>query len=402
MKREAVAKSVKMILDRVRKEGDRALEFYSQKFDRTKLAAKDFFVPAREIRAGFERAEPRIKAALALAKKRIEFFHRRELERSSLAWTAELDWIRVGQIARPMDSAALYVPGGRFSYPSTVLMTAIPAKIAGVRRIVLATPKKNLTDAVLAAAYLVGVKEILCLGGPWAIAALGFGTKRVLKVDKIVGPGNVYVTEAKRQLFGMVGIEGLAGPSEIAVWADAKADPQKVALNLMAQAEHDPEAKSILFTTDAGTAREVKKRVEKEFLKQVAFQVLPSEARVLSAINKIAPEHLYLAIRNPRKVLGKIRNAGAIFLGEETPVPLGDYVAGPSHVLPTGGSARFASGLSVKDFLKWSSTIEALPGKSRKEYEAAKTIAEAEGLRFHALALRGRNGITDAIWRPQI
>ena len=382
-----MAKAVEKIIGRVRRDGDRALEFYSRKFDATKLSAKDFFLRSGEIRSGFTRTAPRVRSALVLAGKRIEFFHKQELDRISRGWTAELDGIRVGQVVRPIGSAALYVPGGRYCYPSTVLMTAIPARVAGVKRMILATPKKNLGDAVLAAAYLAGVREILCVGGPWAVAALALGTKRVPKVDKIVGPGNRYVTEAKRQLYGLVGIEGLAGPSEIAVWADSKTDPDKAALNLMAQAEHDPEAKSFFLTRDKKIMGEVKNRIDKNYLRQVSFRLFAGEGRIVDEINRIAPEHLYLAIRDPKRILGGIKNAGAIFIGEDTPVPLGDYVAGPSHVLPTGSSARFGSGLSVKDFLKWSSTIETVSAKSRKARFAAQTLAEAEGLHYHALAL---------------
>lgn len=387
MASKKIEKEIEAILQKVRKEGDRALEFYSRKFDGIKISAKDFFVPAGEIRRGFERVPAPLRDALGLAKKRIELFHKAELRRINQDWFIEEDGVRVGQVARPMESVGIYAPGGRFCYPSTVLMAAIPAKVAGVKDILLATPGKNLGDEILAAAWLAGVTKVLRVGGPWAIAAMAFGTKTVGRADKIVGPGNQYVTEAKRQIFGTAGIDGLAGPSEIAVWADSKADPEIVAQNLMAQAEHDPQAKNFLLTTRKKTSGEIEKRIAKEFLAQMDIHVMQNDKQVIDKINEIAPEHLFLAIRNPRKVLPGIRNAGAIFLGENTPVALGDYAAGPSHVLPTGKSARFASGLSVKDFLKWSSVTETLSSRSEKIFNAARTIAASEGLHHHATSL---------------
>ncbi len=384
---KTTSKAVEKIIARVAKEGDAALAFYSEKFDKTPLKPSEFFLGKREIEAGFRRTSAEIRKALQTAKTRIEKFHKEEYKRLNLNWTVDLGGILAGQTARPIEKAALYVPGGRFCYPSTVLMTALPAKAAGVDEIILASPKKNLKDEVLAAAFVAGVDRILCLGGPWAIAALALGTKTVPKVDKIVGPGNQFVTEAKRQVYGLVGIDGLAGPSEIAVWADAKSDVSKVALNLLAQAEHDPDSQSFLLAREKITLANIRKAIPQEFLKQIAFIHLSSEESIAKKINEIAPEHLYLALSNPKRVLKLIRNAGAIFIGQDAPVPLGDYSAGPSHVLPTGSSARFGSGLSVKDFLKWSSTIERKPGKGNDAMQAAQVIADVEGLRFHAQAL---------------
>ncbi len=382
-----VVKAVGEIIARVAKDGDAALAFYSRKFDQTQLKPSEFFLDKSEIEDGFKRTSKNIQKALLTAAVRVKKFHQEELKRLNLEWTVNLDGISVGQTARPIENAALYVPGGRFCYPSTVLMTAIPAKIAGVQNIILTTPKKNLKDEVLAAAFIAGVDKILCLGGPWAIAALAYGTKTVPKVDKIVGPGNQYVTEAKRQVYGLVGIDGLAGPSEIAVWADAKSDRTKVCMNLLAQAEHDPEAKSFILSRDKKVLRLIRDEVPREFLKQISFIALPSDELIADKINGIAPEHLYLALKDAKKVLKMIRNAGAIFIGEDAVVPLGDYSAGPSHVLPTGSSARFGSGLSVKDFLKWSSTIERRRGKGQDAIDAAQTLSDVEGLKFHSQTL---------------
>ena len=382
-----LVKSVGEIISRVIKEGDRALSAYSLSFDGVRLRPSDFFVGPRRMAEGLRRCPQDVLWALKTAKRRIEKFHKEEFKRIVKDWSVTLEGIRVGQTVRPISKAALYAPGGRTCYPSTVLMTAIPAKIAGVEEIILATPMKNLKDEVLAAAALAGVNRILCLGGPWAIAALAYGTKTVPKVDKIVGPGNEYVTEAKRQIYGAAGIDGLAGPSEIAVWADAKTNPESAALNLAAQAEHDPKSKGYLLSSSRKVCEEVREKIPSQFLKQIKFEILASDAAIAKKINEIAPEHLYLALAKSTRVLKLIKNAGAIFIGESSPVPLGDYSAGPSHVLPTGTSARFASGLSVKDFLKWSSVIENFNSAHSKIFEAARTLAEVEGLTFHRLSL---------------
>lgn len=383
----ALAKSVGKIISRVIKEGDRALSAYSRRFDGAPLRPSDFFAGRPRMAEGYRRCPTDVLWALKTAMRRIEKFHKEESKRIVRDWSVTIDGVRVGQTARPVARAALYAPGGRTCYPSTVLMTAIPAKIAGVDEIILATPMKNLKDEVLAAAYLSGVNRILCLGGPWAIAAMAYGTKTVPKVDKIVGPGNEYVTEAKRQVYGAAGIEGLAGPSEIAVWADAKSDPEKAAMNLAAQAEHDPKSRGYLLTKNRRIGEEIRRMVPAQFLRQVEFIVLASDSAIARKINEIAPEHLYLALAKPARVLKFIRNAGAIFMGEASSVPLGDYSAGPSHVLPTGSSARFGSGLSVKDFLKWSSVIERTRAKGIHAVRAAGILARAEGLSFHARAL---------------
>src|SRR3989338_7205318 len=378
---------ISQILKRVEKEGDRAVEFYTKKYDKIELPAKKFLVQKNEWSKALKRLSPQFLSALKIAKNRIEQFHKQELKRINKDWRITLDSITLGQISNPIEKVGCYVPVGRSCYPSTVLMTAIPAKVAGVKKVVMVTPYKNLKDEILAAALYSGVDQIFSIGGPQAIAALAFGTKTIPKVDKIIGPGNRYVTEAKRQVFGVVGIEGLAGPSEIAIWADSSSNLFKISLNLLAQAEHDPDARSFLFTKDKNLIKKILNEIPKKFKNQIHLECLQSDQAIIKKINEIAPEHLYLAIHGPKLVLPFIKNAGAIFLGENSPVALGDYVAGPSHVLPTGRTARFNSALSVKDFLKWSSVIENRSSNNKKLFQAAKSLADAEGLNYHSLSL---------------
>lgn len=391
----SVSKKVYEIIQQVAQKGDRALEFYVKKFDGIRLPASKFQVSKKEMKDAFSRVSPSIKSALTEAKKRIAFFHQEELKRTRKLWCVYRDGMMVGQTVSSLNRIGIYVPGGRTCYPSTVLMTAIPAKTAGVKEVVMVTPPKNLRDEVLAAAYMSDVDFCFRIGGPAAIAALAYGTRTIPKVDKIVGPGNLYVTEAKRQVFGITGIDSLAGPSEVVVWADSSADILKVSLNLLAQAEHDPAAISYLLTTDHRisenvnvTIKDCLKKKTVGFEPHIKFEVIRNKEILIQRINQIAPEHLYLAVKMPRHALSKIKNAGAIFLGENSPVPLGDYSAGPSHVLPTGKTASFSSGLSVKDFLKWSSVIEVKSDKSKKVFNAAKVLADVEGLNYHSLALQ--------------
>ena len=377
------------ILEKVRKEGDRALEFYSLKFDKVNLSSSGLFpVAKKEMKRAFERIPSNLKSALILAKNRIETFHKEELKQLNRGWSKNIGGISVGQRALPISCVGIYVPGGKTCYPSTVLMTVVPAKVAGVKEIVVVSPPRNLKDEILAAAYIAGVERLFGVGGPAAIAAIAYGTKSLPKVDKIFGPGNRYVTEAKRQLFGVVGIDALAGPSEIAVWADRSASPKKIALNLLAQAEHDPDARSVLLTQEESLLPLVKKEIPKIYLSQIEFIFNKNKEVILEKINSLAPEHLWLALKNPKQEFPFIKNAGAIFLGENTPVALGDYIAGPSHVLPTGSSARFSSGLSVKDFYKWSSVIERKEKNIASLLNAAVTLAKAENLENHALSLK--------------
>ncbi len=386
----SLANEVAAIIGRVRKDGDRALEYYQRKFDGIDLQARRFEVPRKRLKEAYRSIRSDVRSALDLSARRIGSFHRKELSKVRRQWCMDSDGVRVGQRSYPLESAGIYVPGGRFCYPSTVLMTAIPAKAAGVGTVVMVTPAKNMKDEVMAAAYVAKVDRVFAVGGPAAIAALAFGTKTVPRVDKIVGPGNRFVTEAKRQVYGAVGIDGLAGPSEVAIWADGSADPVEAAANMMAQAEHDPDSRAYLFCSSAALRDRVKARVEKKFWAQTQFIVSASRAKIVREINDLAPEHLILAIRNPGAAVGQVRTAGAIFIGGGTPVPLGDYSAGPSHVLPTGRAGRFGSGLSAKDFLRWSSTIESYRGRGNKTFGAAKILAETEGLAYHAKALERR------------
>lgn len=309
----------------------------------------------------------------------------------SKSWTSTRGSVKIGQLMRPVDSVGLYIPGGRFPYPSTVLMTAIPARVAGVKRVVMASPAKNLTPEVLAAASLAGCDEIYRVGGPGVIAALAYGTSRIRKVDFIVGPGNQYVTEAKRQVFGDVGIDSLAGPSEVVILADKDTPVDYVLYDLQAQAEHDPEARSLLIATDQALIRSVKAKLSKELRARVECRYVPTLARALEVANDVAPEHLELLVKNAERCLPHIRHASAIFLGRATPAALGDYVAGPSHVLPTHRAARFSSGLSVATFIKRSSVIgySAKTGE-RQDWEAALVMGQTEGMDNHANSLRCR------------
>jgi histidinol dehydrogenase len=299
--------------------------------------------------------------------------------------------VRVGQLVRPVDSVGLYIPGGRFPYPSTVLMTVIPARIAGVKRIVMASPPKNLTPEVLTAASVAGCHVVYRMGGAGAIAALAYGTKTIEKVDFIAGPGNQYVTEAKRQVFGQVGIDSLAGPSEVVVIADRTTPAEYVELDLQAQAEHDPEARALLLSTDRRLIQRVGKNLSQDIKKRITLRYVSSLSKAIEEANLIAPEHLELLFRGAERYLSQIRHAGAIFLGPATPAALGDYVAGPSHVLPTNRAARFSSGLSVATFLKRSSVIGfQARAQEKARWEAALVMGQTEGMEYHADSLRCR------------
>ena len=383
-----IQSEVSSILRRVRSQGDEALCYYARKFDGVNLAPGSLRVPGEKLKAAYRSVDEKARTALGCAEKRISGFHEAEYQRLPFQWQVGIEGLTVGQKANPIDSVGLYIPGGRFAYPSTVLMTALPAKIAGVRRIVLVSPPGQLKNEVLAAAYLCGIKEFYQVGGAQAIAALAYGTRSIPKVDKVAGPGNRYVTEAKRQLYGVVGIDGLAGPSEIVVWMESGSDPVKAAHNLMAQAEHDPDARSYLISQSKPLLEKVRNEVNPTMLKQISFEHKPSRRSAIARVNAIAPEHLYLMVSNPRSVVNEVCNAGAIFVGEQTPVALGDYVAGPSHVLPTKGSAKFSSGLSVKEFIKWTSVIENRAAVNSEIFESARILAEIEGLTHHLRSLQ--------------
>jgi histidinol dehydrogenase len=398
-----VDETVRGILRAVKEQGDEALAEYTRLFDGFDPAKEGFFVSEEQIEEAASRVDPEILAALKLAASRIESFHSHQSERSWIV--TEENGMILGQKVTPLSRAGIYIPGGRNAFPSTLLMNVIPAKIAGVEEIVVVSPTPGgvVNDSLLAAAHIVGIRKIYRIGGAQAVAALAFGTETVPRVDKIAGPGNIYVAHAKRLVQDRVGIDAFAGPSEILVIADEGADPQVVAMDLLSQAEHDPMASAILATPHEELAHAVLERVAKEAQALPRKDVLEKSLRnhglciitrdldeAFAVANMIAPEHLELMIENAFDKLGKVRNAGAIFLGYHTPEGLGDYVAGPNHTLPTGSTARFSSPLGVTDFLKRSSIISASEHAVREIGPLAVKIARAEGLEAHAQSVEMR------------
>lgn len=393
-----VAPTVASILADVRREGDTAVARYTQQFDRWHGALA---VTAEEMETAQRVCAAPVRGALALAAERIRAYH--AVQRPSDHRYVDAQGVTLGWQYAPLASVGLYVPGGKASYPSSVLMNAIPAKVAGVPRLVMTVPTPGgvINPAVLVAAQLAGVDEIYRIGGAQAIGALAHGTATIAPVAKIVGPGNAYVAEAKRQVYGTVGIDTIAGPSEILVVADAKNDAAWIAADLLSQAEHDEMAQAILITDDAAFAERVLDAVEAtlaqlpngiarhSWQQHGAIIVVPTLEEALPWIAQIAPEHLELAIDAPEGYAARVRGAGAIFLGRHTPEAIGDYLAGPSHVLPTSGAARFSSGLSVFDFLNRTSLMGS-PAGARELLQAAAILADAEGLPAHALSLRHR------------
>jgi histidinol dehydrogenase len=406
LKRETdadVSAAVRAIIAEVRQRGDAALVDYGARFDKVQLTPQSLRLSRDEIAAARAQCSPETLAALETAAQRIESYHRRQLPADAL-WTDETG-ARLGWRFTPLDSVGLYVPGGTASYPSSVLMNAIPAVVAGVKRLVMVTPATGgaINPLAIEAARMAGVTEIYRVGGAQAVAALAYGTASIAPVDKIVGPGNAYVAAAKREVFGQVGIDSVAGPSEILVIADAGNNPEWIAADLLSQAEHDASAQSILITDDANFARSVEAALER------ALKLLPREKiaaaswRDYGAIivvakledaaplaNRIAPEHLELAVADPEAFLPLIRHAGAIFLGRYTPEAMGDYIAGPNHVLPTARTARFSSGLSVLDFVKRSTLLSCTPGAVAALGPEAIALAGAEGLEAHARSVAAR------------
>jgi histidinol dehydrogenase len=400
---EEVAAAVKEVVDRVRKEGDPAILEYTEKFDKVKLTLKEMKVSGDEIKDAYNRIEPKKVDALKLAARNIQTFH--EKQKISSWVSQEAHGVILGQLARPIRSVGVYVPGGKACYPSSVLMNAIPAKVAGVEQLVMCSPAPGgiLNPYILVAADIAGVSEIYRIGGAQAVAAMAYGTATIPKVDKIVGPGNIYVATAKRSVFGQVDIDMIAGPSEILVIADDSADPIFVAADLLSQAEHDELASSILITTTRAFAERVDAEVERQIVnltrKEIARKaidrfgaiVLTADLQDAAAIsNSIAPEHLELAVEKPFELLAFIKNAGAIFLGHYTPESVGDYIAGPNHVLPTGGTARFFSPLSTDSFIKKSSLIFYTKEGLDNVGEAVLQIADVEGLEAHGNTIRVR------------
>ena len=399
-----VVEGAQRIIDTVRAEGDEAVRRYCRDFDGVEL--ERFRLPQEQLDAALDNVDATFTAALERAARQIRDFHEREVRQS---WfTTRADGTMLGVKVTPVRAAGIYVPGGRAQYPSTVLMNAIPAKVAGVGRVVMATPPQKdglISPYTLAAAKLAGVDEVYTVGGAQAIAALAYGTDQIPRVEKITGPGNAYVAAAKRLVSGDVGIDMVAGPSEVCVLADSTAEPMVVAADLMAQAEHDPLAACYLVTCDAELAREVQEGIEilvaqspRADITRASLDnegmviVAPDMDAAVDAVNTVAPEHLELHCADALGLLGSIRNAGAIFVGAWSSEPLGDYVAGPNHTLPTGGTALFSSPLSVDDFVKKSSVICYTPAGLMADAPATQRLAESEGLWSHALsaALRRR------------
>ncbi len=399
---EEVNKKVKDVLDNIKKNGDKALFEYTEKFDGVKL--DNLKVSENEIEEAYNSLDKELIKSLEDAHNNIEKFHKNQVQKSFI--TNDEEGKILGQIVNPIEKVGIYVPGGTAPLPSTVLMNAIPAKVAGVNKIVMTTPPAKdgkISSVILAAAKIAGVTEIYKLGGAQAIGALAFGTETVPKVCKIVGPGNIYVAMAKKQVFGSVDIDMVAGPSEVLVIADSKANAKYIAADLLSQAEHDTLACSILVTPSNEVANNVAKEVEKQLEKlsrnEIARKSIENYGRIIvtenmneaiDLANEIAPEHLELAVENPFDYLSRIKNAGAIFLGEYSPEPLGDYFAGPNHTLPTSGTAKFASPLSVDAFIKKSSVIYYTREALAKVKDSIIRIAESETLTAHANSVRVR------------
>ncbi|HIK24935.1 MAG TPA: histidinol dehydrogenase [Thermosynechococcus sp. M46_R2017_013] len=396
--------TVEAILRRVAKEGDRALIEYTAQFDHIDLTPETLRVKGDELDAAYQQVSKELLDAIRLAKEQIEAFHRQRVPKSWVQFGE--DGIVLGKRYTAVDAAGLYVPGGRAAYPSTVLMNAIPAQVAGVQRIVMVTPPgqgKGINPAVLVAAQEAGIQEIYRVGGAQAIAALAYGTETIPRVDVITGPGNLYVMLAKKQVYGRVGIDSLAGPSEVLIIADEAAQPVHIAADLLAQAEHDPLAAAILLTPSLPLAKAVVAAVEAQLAnhprrvlteKAIAHYgligIVETFEQAVELSNSFAPEHLELAVEDPWNLVEQVRHAGAIFLGYSTPEAVGDYLAGPNHTLPTSGAARYASALGVETFLKHSSIIQYTPTALHKQGRAVMTLAETEGLISHRDSVRLR------------
>jgi len=400
-----ILQTVEAILADVRERGDAALCEYTERFDRLKLDATTLEVSTAEIEQALAAVDRETLATLQLAADRIATFHRRQKEETWL--TDDEPDIRLGQMVTPLDRVGIYVPGGKAAYPSSVLMNAVPAKVAGVGEIIMVVPMPDgvVNPYVLAAAHIAGVDRIFKIGGAQAVAALAYGTASIPKVDKITGPGNIYVATAKRLVFGTVDIDMIAGPSEILVINDGSGEPAHIAADLLSQAEHDELAASILITTDEAFGRRVVDELENQLVllsrAAIARQSINNYGAVIVArdlaeaaefSNRIAPEHLELAVAEPFELLPQIRHAGAIFLGHNTPEAAGDYLAGPNHTLPTGGTARFFSPLGTDDFVKKSSLISFSKEGLERLGKSIVRIAELEGLEAHAKSVSIRLG----------
>ena len=393
----AVVDTVRAIILDVRERGEAALLEYTNRFDRRQATPDQLEIGQRELAAVLKRIPPELRRGLEHAAARIRAFHERQKQAS---WTfTDAEGNLLGQKVTPLDRVGVYVPGGKAAYPSSVLMNVIPARVAGVGEIIMAvpTPDEARNDAVLAAAAIAGADRVFTVGGAQAIAALAYGAGRIPRVDKITGPGNIYVATAKRQVFGQVGIDMIAGPSEVVIVSDGGGDPEWAAMDMFAQAEHDEMASAILICADAGFIGRVRACIEKRLPEMARAGIIRASlnnngalikvndlTEAIEVVNIIAPEHLELAVTDPNALLDDIRHAGAIFMGHHSAESLGDYCAGPNHVLPTGQSARFSSPLGVHDFQKQSSIIQCRAGAVAGIAQTAATLARAEGLTAHA------------------
>ena len=396
-----IEKTVSEIIQNVAQNGDQAVRDYERKFDNVNLA--DFSIPAFQLDQALDSIDEDLRAALELAKQNITSFHKQEIENSFV--DVSTPGIMRGEKITPLAGVGLYVPGGTAAYPSTILMCGIPAKLAGVKRVVMVTPPQpaGINPAVLAAAKLAGVDEVYQVGGAQAIAALAYGTETIPAVDKIMGPGNIFVATAKKQVFGKVAIDMVAGPSEIGILADESANAKEIAADLLSQAEHDKRARAMLITNSKSLAEAVSKEIERQLStlprQEIArtsiedrgfIAVMENTAEMFELMNDVAPEHLEVQLKNPTQYLGLIKNAGSVFLGRYASEPLGDYVAGPNHVLPTGGTARFASPLGVYDFVKRTQFIQFDRQNLKADLKAITKLARTEGLEAHARAIEAR------------
>ena len=402
---EKLASRVAKIVEEVRAGGDSALIQFTKEFDGVEL--RSVKVPTEEIDRAKANVSEEMLAIIRQAASNVRAFHEKQIQNS---WTEQKDDGSIlGQVVIPLNRVALYVPGGTAAYPSTVIMNAVPAQVAGVKEICVLTPPNedgSVNRLVLATCSMLGIQSVYSVGGAQAIAAAAYGTETIRKVDKIVGPGNLYVAAAKRMVYGDVDIDMIAGPSEVVVLADSTAEAKHVAADLLAQAEHDKNAAAILITTDQHLAKKVQRRVN-SFVLDLTRKVIAGESirrngaafivkdisEAVSLVNEIAPEHLEIIAENEWEILGQIRNAGAVFLGKYSPEPVGDYFAGPSHVLPTGGTARFSSVLSVESFVKRSSVIHYSKKAFERDSTKIKIFAENEGLTAHALSIQVREKV---------
>ena len=401
-----VESDVRAIIEDVRARGDAAVLQYTRRFDRRAVdTMSELFITTGQMRAAWSRIDAPTRQALEVAARRIRDYHQRQLQAS---WSyVDDEGTQLGQKVTALDRAGLYVPGGKAAYPSSVLMNAIPARVAGVASVTLVVPAPGgeISDLVLAAAHLAEVKEVITIGGAQAIAALAYGTESVRRVDKIVGPGNAYVAAAKRLVFGAVGIDMIAGPSEILILCDGHTDPDWIALDMFAQAEHDEDARAVLLSPDAEFLDRVAAAVDRLLPEMERAAIIRKSLETRGAIikvkdleegiaiaNHIAPEHLELSVRDPQALLPDIRNAGAVFMGPHTAEAVGDYCAGPNHVLPTGGSARFSSPLGVYDFQKRTSVIHCSARGARSLGAVAARLARGEALTAHARSAEIRGG----------